>query len=138
MNSMKLCLLFACGLSAFAQKIPPVQCHVEDYPVKPLLLMPLDVPDKVQVVVLRDPAGEQEARFDLTHGGSLIFLRYRGKEILYGEPAGASLALMAFRQGTEEDLKGMNPYWSAFSPDQGDAGVGMGVSATTTDRKSVV
>src|SRR5690242_6664503 len=33
---------------------------------------------KVQVVVLRDPSGEQEARFDLLHGATLISLRYRG------------------------------------------------------------
>lgn len=132
MKFVNLFLFLACGISAFAQKIPQVTCHVEDYPVKILMLMPLQTPAKVQVVVLRDPTGEQEARFDLTHGASLISLRYRGKEMLYGQPAGANLSLMAIRQGQEAALKGMNPYWSAFSPDQGDSGTSMGVTATTT------
>ena len=131
MRSLKLSLFFACGISALAQKIPQVACHVEDYPVKSV--MAWQFPStfrKVQVVVLRDPAGEQEARFDLTHGASLISLRYRGKEVLFGESTGATLSLVALRPGTEEDLKGMTQIYSSFSPDQGDSS--MGVTATTT------
>ena len=131
MKLVKLILLVNCGLSAFAQKIPQVACHVEDYATQVVQgWQSPTVLGKVQVAVLRDPAGEQEARFDLTHGGSLISLRYHGKEMLFGQTAGASLSLFSTRQGSEEDLKGMNPYWSAFSPDQGDQS--MGVTATTT------
>ena len=131
MKFVKSLLLLACGVSAFAQEIPQIACHVEDYPVKSVVAWQFPTLfTKVQVVVLRDPAGEQEARFDLTHGGSLISLRYHGKEILYGETTGATLSIFSTRQGSEEDLKDMSPYSSAFSPDQGDSS--MGVTATTT------
>jgi hypothetical protein len=80
-------------------------------------------------VVLRDPAAEQEARFDLLHGASPISLRYSGKELLFSHTAGASVAMFATRRGKEEELKGLTPYWSAFNPDQG--GSSMGVPATT-------
>jgi hypothetical protein len=91
MKSMKffvmLSLLLACGISAFAQKIPPVQCHVEDYPVQSVEAWQFPTQlSKVQVVVVRDPAGEQEARFDLTHGASLLSLRYHGTEVLRPAP----------------------------------------------------
>ena len=113
-----------------AQKIPDVHCAVEDYPVKAVVAWQFpETLSKVQVVVLRDPAGEQEARFDLLHGASLISLRYKGKEILFGETAGASVSMFATRHGTEPELKNMTPYWSAYSPDQG--GSSMGISATT-------
>jgi hypothetical protein len=116
---------------ALAQSIPDVTCKVEDYPVKAVVAWQFpQILSSVQVVVLRDPSGEQEARFDLTHGGSLISLRYRGKEMLFGQTAGASLSLFAVRRGAEGELKGMNPYWSAYSPDQG--GSSMGIPAITT------
>ncbi len=107
---------------AAAQKMPDVRCVVEDYTIDSVIYWqaPFKV-GKVQVAVLRDPAGEQEARFDLRHGGTLISLRYRGKEILYGESAGASVNLWAPRRGTEAELKGMSPYWSSFNPTQGHA-----------------
>jgi hypothetical protein len=127
-------LLWICVLlpvSAIAQSIPNVVCKVEDYPVKAVVAWQFpQTLSSVQVVVLRDPSGEQEARFDLTHGASLISLRYRGKEMLFGQTAGASLSLFATRHGDEADLKGMNPYWSAYSPDQG--GSSMGTPAITT------
>ena len=114
-----------------AQKIPDVTCHLEDYPVRAVAAWQFpETLTKVQVVVLRDPAGEQEARFDLLHGASLISLRYRGKEVLYGQTAGASVSLFATRHGHEEELKGTTPYWSAYSPDQG--GSSMGIPAATT------
>lgn len=131
MKFAKLLLLLACSVSAFAQSIPQVACHVEDYPVKMVKAWQwYSTFSSVQVVVLRDPAGEQEARFDLTHGASLISLRYRGKEMLYGEKTGATLSLYARRMGTEADLKGLSEIYSAFSPDQGDSS--QAVTATTT------
>ncbi len=132
MKPLGLFLLFVAGsASAVAQKIPQVVCHVEDYPLKTVSSwQSRSLVGKVQVALIRDPAGEQEARFDLTHGGSLISLRYHGKEMLFGQTAGASLSLFSTRQGSEEELKGLSPYWSAFSPDQGDSS--MGVTATTT------
>ena len=123
-----LVILFA--LPAAARKIPNVRCAVEDYPVKAVVAWQCpETLSKVQVVVLRDPSGEQEARFDLLHGGSLISLRYRGKEMLFGQTAGASVSMFATRHGSEAELKGQTPYWSAYSPDQG--GSSMGVPATT-------
>ena len=82
-----LCLMAA---MARAQKMPDVRCQVEDFPIDVLVSWQFqETLDKVQVVVLRDPAGEQEARFDLTHGATLVSLRYRGKELLYAHGAGA-------------------------------------------------
>ena len=76
--------------------MPDVRCVVEDYPVRAVVAWQFpETLSKVQVVVLRDPAGEQEARFDLLHGSTLISLRYRGKELLFGHTAGASVAMFA-------------------------------------------
>src|SRR5689334_10415346 len=98
---------------AVAQKIPDVTCRLEDYPVKSVVAWQFpEVVGKVQVAALRDPAREQEARFDLLHGGTLISLRYRGKELLYGQSAGAAVAMFATRRGTEAELKEFTPYWS--------------------------
>jgi hypothetical protein len=117
-------------VAALAQPIPDVRCVVEDYPLRAVVAWQFpETLSKLQVVVLRDPSGEQEARFDLLHGATLISLRYRGKELLFGDSAGASVAMFATRRGDETELKGMTPYWSAFNPDQG--GSSMGVPATT-------
>lgn len=132
MKSLGLCaLLLFCASTVTAQKIPDVTCHVEDYSVKAVTAwqFPQREP-KLQVVVLQDPSGEQEARFDLRHGASLISLRYRGKELLFGQTAGANVSLFSTRHGSESELKGLSPYWSAYSPDQG--GSSMGISADTT------
>ena len=84
------CLL---AVLASAQKMPDVRCQVEDFPIDVLVSWQFqETLDKVQVVVLRDPAGEQEARFDLTHGATLVSLRYRGKELLYAHGAGTCVA----------------------------------------------
>jgi hypothetical protein len=121
---------FLLALPVAAQKIPDVHCEIEDYPVKAVLAWQFpETLSKVEVVILRDPAGEQEARFDLLHGASLISLRYKGKEILFGQSAGASVSMFATRHGAEAELKNMTPYWSAYSPDQG--GSSMGIPATT-------
>lgn len=100
-----------CG--CYAQQMPDVTCHVENRELTP--------GNEVQVVVLRDPSGEQQAEFDLTHGAALVSLRYRGHELLYGHSAGANIQMYEIRHGTELELKGLNPFWSAFNPDQGES-----------------
>jgi hypothetical protein len=123
--------LFGSCLPALAQAIPDVSCPVEDLPVKAVIAWQFpQVQKQVQVVVLRDPADEQEARFDLTHGASLISLRYRGHEMLFGQTAGASVSMFAPSHSTDPELKDVSPYWAAFSPDQG--GSSMGVPAVVT------
>ena len=130
MNTSKALWLFLLVLPAAAQKIPDVHCETEDYPVKAVVAWQFpETLSKVQVVVLRDPAGEQEARFDLLHGASLISLRYKGKEMLFGQTSGANISMFAIRHGSEAELKQMTPYWSAYSPDQG--GSSMGIPAIT-------
>ncbi len=130
MKMSKAFALFVLALPAVAQKIPDVRCTVEDYPVKAVVAWQFpETLSSVQVVILRDPSGEQEARFDLLHGASLISLRYKGKEVLFGQTAGASVSMFATRHGAEAELKNMTPYWSAYSPDQG--GSSMGIPATT-------
>ena len=116
----------ALGARAWAQEIPDVRCHVEDYPVNFVTYWQSpEVLKSVQVVVLKDPAGEQEARFDLTHGGTLISLRYHEKELLFGKTAGANVTMYIVRHGTEPELKDVNPYWSAFHADQGSSSMGV-------------
>ena len=107
---------------ALAQKIPDVRCQVEDYNIDSVWYWqaPFKV-GNVQVVVLRDPAGEQEARFDLRHGATLVSLRYRGKELLYGQSAGAGVNLYVPRRVPDAELKGLSPYWSCYNPSQGSA-----------------
>jgi hypothetical protein len=111
-----------------AQEIPNVTCQVENYERSP----GIDVKDsEFQVVVLRDPSGQQEARFDLTHGASLVSLRYRGKELLSGRNAysvGANVSMYEVRHGTEPALKGLSPFTSAYLPNQGQSS--MDVPAT--------
>lgn len=123
-------LLFS-GICAKAQPIPDVTCPVEDLPVKAVVAWQFpQVINKVQVAVLRDPAGEQEARFDLTHGASLISLRYKGHEMLFGQTAGASVSMFSPSHSRDPELKAVSPYWAAYSPDQG--GSSMGIPAVVT------
>jgi hypothetical protein len=118
-------------LPLWAQQIPNVRCQVEDLPVKAVVAWQFpQTQEKVQVVILRDPSGEQEARFDLTHGASLISLRYLGQEKLFGQTAGASVSMFSTRQNTDPELKETSQYWAAYSPDQG--GSSMGIPAITT------
>jgi hypothetical protein len=113
-----------------SQKMPDVRGTYENYPVNIVNYWQSRWSiDSVQVVVLRDPAGEQEARFDLTRGATLISLRYRGEELLFGHSAGANVEMFVFRKDTSQEFKGYSPYWSAFHPGQG--GNSMGVPATT-------
>lgn len=124
----RCCLLFLLAQGTLhAQEFPNVRCSVENYQLGP--------GNEVQVVVLRDPSGQQEARFDLTHGAGLVSLRYRGKEVLFehnlgaGESSlGANVSLYRIRHGTEEGLKGFDPYGqfqSAFLPNQGMSSMGV-------------
>jgi len=118
-------------LPAMAQAIPDVTCPVEDLPVKAVVAWQFpQIQKQVQVVVLRDPAGEQEARFDLTHGASLISLRYSGHEMLFGQTAGASVSMFAPTHNKDPELKEVSRYWAAYSPDQG--GSSMGIPAVVT------
>lgn len=121
------CMAYAAGLLLCSatplrgQQIPDVRCQVEDYA--------LTAQKKVQVVVLRDPAREQEARFDLEHGATLVSLRYEGNELLYGHGPGANIETYVVRPGREKELQDLSPYWSAFNPSQGTES--MRVPATT-------
>ena len=116
--------------SLTCQEMPDVRGHTEEYPVNMVNYWQSRESIKtVQVVVLRDPAGEQEARFDLTHGATLISLRYQGHELLYSHSAGANVEMISFRKDTSEELKGLSPYWSAYHPSQG--GTSMGIPSTT-------
>jgi hypothetical protein len=126
-----LCLcLFA--VSAQAQDVG-IGCRLEDYSVRPLVYGRVGDPNqKVQVVALRDPAGEQEARFDLYHGAALISLRYLGKELLYAQEPGASVSLSVPHQVTEEETKVKYPTFASSSSYQASqAGISMWQPATT-------
>jgi hypothetical protein len=131
---MKLFVMFLACLLALplgAQTIPNVTCHVEDLPVKAVVAWQFpQTLGKVQVVVLHDPSGQQEARFDLTHGASLISLRYLGHEMLFGQTAGATVSMFSSRRSSDPELKRTSKYWAAYSPDQG--GSSMGIPAITT------
>jgi hypothetical protein len=124
-------LPYILALPLLGQKIPNVVCQVEDLPVKAVVAWQFpQTQGSVQVVVLRDPSGEQEARFDLTHGASLISLRYHGQEKLFAQTAGASVSMFSTRKNADPELKQTSQYWAAYSPDQG--GSSMGVPAVTT------
>lgn len=113
-------ILLVVGVSASGQTVPSAKCQLKDYQRSPGKF--------VQVVVLRDPAGQQEAEFDLTHGGSLVSLRYDGRELVFRHGGGSDLEMYRVRNGRERALKGLSPYWSSFDPDQ--AGSSMGGPAT--------
>jgi hypothetical protein len=121
-------LISVCG-PLKSQKMPDVRGTYENYPVNMVNYWQSRwTIESVQVVVLRDPAGEQEARFDLTRGATLISLRYHGKELLFGQSAGANVEMFVFRKDTSEAARGLSPYWTAFHPSQG--GNSMGVPST--------
>jgi hypothetical protein len=131
------CLLLVSTLLVFVngpvncQKMPDVRGQFEEYPVGMVnYWQSREILKSVQVAILRDPSGEQEARFDLTHGATLISLRYKGHELLFGHSAGANVEMFRFRHGKEQDLQGLSPYWSAFHPSQG--GTSMDVASSTT------
>lgn len=114
-------------------------CALESYERSP----GIDQKDhEVQVVVLRDPGGQQEARFDLTHGASLVSLRYQGKELLSGHhsySAGANVSMYKIRHGPEQALKGFSPLTSAYLPNQGQSSMDVpatvaGVACNGTER----
>ena len=124
--------LFLCAVGAQAQDVG-IGCRLEDYAIRPLVYGRVGDPNlKVQVVVLQDPAKEQEARFDLYHGAALISLRYHGRELLYAQEPGASVSLSVPHQVTEEESKVKYPTFpssSSYQPTQG--GISMRQPATT-------
>lgn len=114
-----------CG-PLMSQPMPDVRGTYEDYPVNMVIYwQSRESLKSVQVVVLRDPAGEQEARFNLTHGATLISLRYKGEELLFSHSAGANVEMFVFRKDTSEELRGLSPYWTAFHPSQGGNSMGI-------------
>jgi hypothetical protein len=116
-----LCL-FLCAAGARAQEVG-IACHLEDYAIRPLVYGRVGDPNqRVQVVVLQDPAREQEARFDLYYGATLISLRYHGRELLYAQNPGISVSLSVKHQVTEEPSKVKYPTFatsSIYMPTQG-------------------
>lgn len=128
-NCFIVFFIILCG-PLMSQQMPDVRGTFEEYPVNIVNYWQSRWSLKsVQVVVLRDPACEQEARFDLTRGATLISLRYRGEELLFGHSAGANVEMFVFRKDTSPEFKGYSPYWSAFHPSQG--GSSMGIPSTT-------
>ena len=129
MRNLLILFTFTCICGpVMAQPMPDVRGTYEDYPVGMVKYWQARESLKsVQVVVLRDPAGEQEARFSLHHGASLISLRYHGKELLFGHSAGANVEMFVYRRDTAPE--NYSRYWSAFHPSQG--GNSMGVPSTT-------
>jgi hypothetical protein len=124
-----LCLL---AVGAQAQDVG-IGCRLEDYSIRPLVYGRVGDPNqKLQVVVLRDPSGEQEARFDLYHGAALISLRYRQKEMLYAQEPGASVTLSIPHQVAEEESKIAYPTFPSSSEYRASqAGISMWQPATT-------
>ena len=121
-------LLFSTAL--WGQKVPNVGCHVETYPVHVVTYWQSTRKLKaVEVVVLKDPSGQQQALFDLTHGGTLISLRFQKKELLFGQSAGADVGIYTVSHHDKKQVRaGQDPFWSAFHPDQG--GSSMGIPST--------
>ncbi len=64
---------------------------------------------------MRDPAGEQEARFDLYHGAGLISRRDLQRELLYAQEPGTSVALFIPHQVAEEESKITYPTFPSSS-----------------------
>lgn len=114
-----------------SQQMPDVRGTYEEYPVNIVNYWQSRWSiESVQVVVLRDPAGEQEARFDLTRGATLISLKYLGEELLFGHSAGANVGMFVFRNDTAPRIIDYHSkYGSAFHPSQG--GNSMGIPAMT-------
>lgn len=64
-----------------------VGCHVTDYTMEPGQVD--------QAAVIKDPSGEQTVLFDITEGGAIVSLKYRGLEHIWGYNGGGLLQ-MAF------------------------------------------
>jgi hypothetical protein len=65
-----------------------------------------------QAVVLQDPARQQTVLFDITAGGAIVSLKYRGLEHVWGDNAGAMLQMALHRN--------MAPPYKATSQQAGD------------------
>ncbi len=76
-----------------------------------------------RAVVLKDPAGEQTVLFDMSEGGAIVSLRYRGAEHIWGYNGGGLLQ-MAFHNGMSNGA-----WWGDYNPTQ--AGDGSAMSPVT-------
>src|SRR3974377_487158 len=71
-------IALAASPPSVAQRIPGAACTVEDYGLQSVVAWQFPkIEGKVQVVVLRDPGGEQEARFHLRDGRCPVCPRSR-------------------------------------------------------------
>jgi hypothetical protein len=112
---MRILLVVACGVSMlWAQadrEAVRVACQTTEFQMQP--------GQKEQAVVLRDPAGEQTALFDLAEGGALVSLQYRGLEHIWGYNGGGLLQ-MAFH-----NRKDAGPWVGDYNPTQAGDGSAM-------------
>lgn len=70
-----------------------------------------------QAVVLKDPAGEQTVLFDITAGGAIVSLKYRGLEHIWGDNAGAMLQ-MALHHSIPPSYKATSEQAGDYNPTQ--------------------
>jgi hypothetical protein len=92
-----------------------VACPVTDYSMEPKQVD--------QAVVFTDPAGEQTVLFDITEGGAIVSLKYRGIEHIWGHNGGGLLQ-MAFHNERKA-----GPWTGDYNPTQ--AGDGSAMSPVT-------
>jgi len=76
-----------------------------------------------QAVIFKDPAGEQTVLFDITEGGAIVSLKYRGIEHIWGHNGGGLLQ-MAFHNQMKA-----GPWMGDYNPTQ--AGDGSAMSPVT-------
>ena len=83
-----------------AQPMPDVRGTYEDYPVGMVKYWQArESLNRYRRLYFVIRLVEQEARFSLHHGASLISLRYHGKELLFGHSAGANVETVCISQG---------------------------------------
>ena len=92
-----------------------VGCPVTDYQMQPKQVD--------QAIIFTDPAGEQTVLFDVTEGGAIVSLKYRGIEHIWGHNGGGLLQ-MAFHNERKD-----GPWSGDYNPTQ--AGDGSAMSPVT-------
>lgn len=92
-----------------------VACQLTEYTMEPGQVD--------QAVVIKDPAGEQTVLFDITEGGAIVSLKYRGIEHIWGYNGGGLLQ-MAFHNSRHA-----GPWAGDYNPTQ--AGDGSAMSPVT-------
>ena len=115
-------LLAAFLLPLAAQRPTPVDkeavrvaCQVTEFKMQPNQVD--------QAVILKDPTGEQTVLVDITQGGAMVSLKYRGVEHIWGYNGGGMLQ-MAFHNS-----KNAGPWSGDYNPTQ--AGDGSAFSPVT-------